>query len=303
MPNTPASRTTKSRFYLFFGLIFLVLLSRPVQAKEKLTIGLLPEMNVFSQMQRYRPLAEYLGRKLDIDVQLTMLSRYGNIIERLRENKIDAAFLGSFTGTLAISQLNVEPLARPINLDGTSTYHGLLFVRKDSGIKNVQDMRNTTMAFVERATTAGYIFPLAYFKKNGIAEYETFFKESFFAGSHDATIDAVYRKQADIGAAKNTIFEYYMAKNPQVAEQIEVLARSTSVPSNGLCVLPSVSRELRTRLRKTLLALDGSEEGREVLKKLRAVKFVKTDRQDYGPVMDMAMDAGIDLESYRYRNE
>jgi phosphonate transport system substrate-binding protein len=303
MLKTPASRTIKSLFFLLSGLILLMPLSLPAQAREKLTIGLLPEMNVFTQMQRYRPLADYLGRKLNIDVQLTMLSRYGNIIERLRENRIDAAFLGSFTGALAISQLNVEPLARPINLDGTSTYHGLLFVRKDSGIKNVPDMRNKTIALVERATTAGYIFPLAYFKRNGVEEYDTYLKEYFFAGSHDATIDAVYKKKADIGAAKNTIYDYYMSINPQVAEEIKILARSSPVPSNGLCVLPSVSKKMRTQLRETLLALDAGAEGREVLKKLRAIKFVPTARQDYEPVMDLAEDAGIDLESYSYRNE
>jgi phosphonate transport system substrate-binding protein len=295
--------TTVKPLFLSLALIFFILVTSPLQAKEKITIGLLPEMNVFVQMQRYRPLADYLSRKLDIDVQLTMLSRYGNIIERLRENEIDAAFLGSFTATLAISQLNVEPLARPINLDGTSTYHGLIFVRKDSGIKNVPDMRNKIIAFVERATTAGYIFPRAYFKRNNIENYDTFFKEYFFAGSHDATIDAVYKKKADVGAAKNTIYDYYMLQNPQIAEEIEILAQSSPVPSNGLCVMPGISNELRSQIQKTLLSLDTSAEGRDVLGKLRAIKFVKTDRDDYKPVMDMVMDAGINLEQYRYRNE
>ena len=295
--------TTVKQLFLSFALIFFILVTTPLQAKEKITIGLLPEMNVFVQMQRYRPLADYLSRKLDIDVQLTMLSRYGNIIERLRENEIDAAFLGSFTATLAISQLNVEPLARPINLDGTSTYHGLIFVRKDSGIKNVPDMRNKIIAFVERATTAGYIFPRAYFKRNNVENYDTFFKEYFFVGSHDATIDAVYKKKADVGAAKNTVYDYYILQNPQIAEEIEILAQSSPVPSNGLCVMPSISNELRSQIQETLLSLDTSAEGRDVLGKLRAIKFVKTDRDDYKPVMDMVMDAGINLEQYRYRNE
>ncbi len=198
------------------ALVLIVCACRalPLLAEEQITIGLLPEMNVFAQIKRYQPLADFLGRELGVKVELTMLSRYGNIIQRLRENRVNAAFLGSFTGALAISQLGIEPLARPVNLDGTSTYFGHIFVRKDSDIKTAQDMRGKTMAFVERATTAGYVFPLAWLNENGIGNHRKFFREYFFAGSHDATIDAVLKRQADIGCAKNTIFDYYMTRNP-----------------------------------------------------------------------------------------
>jgi phosphonate transport system substrate-binding protein len=96
-------------------------------------------------------------------VRLATLIRYGNIIENFTAARLDGAFFGSFTGTLAIQRLNVEPIARPLWVDGKSTYHGHIFVRKDSGIRTVEDMRGKRMAFVERATTAGYIFPLAGF--------------------------------------------------------------------------------------------------------------------------------------------
>ena len=49
-------------------------------------------------------------------------------------------FFGSFTYTLARAKLGIEPLARPENKDGISTYYGLIFVRKDSGIKTAKDM-------------------------------------------------------------------------------------------------------------------------------------------------------------------
>jgi len=281
----------------------LSLLATTVCAKDKIVIGLLPEMNVFAQIQRYQPLADYMARELDMEVQLKMLSRYGNIIQRLREKEVDAAFLGSFTGALAITQLGVEPLARPVNFDGTSTYHGHIFVRRDSGIKAASDMRGKTMAFVERATTAGYIFPLAWLKQEGISDSLAFFKEYFFAGSHDATIDAVLKRQADIGAAKNTVFDYYISHNPGSGEQLVILASSAPVPSNGLCVMPQIGSATKANLKALLLSLDSSPEGRRVLEKLRTVKFIPTSAEDYLPVMDLAREAGIDLESYQYENK
>ena len=79
--------------------------------EESLVIGLLPEMNVFKQKQRFKPLAAYLSEHMGIEVKLTILSRYGNIIERIQNEEVDGAFLGSFTGALAISQLEFVPLA------------------------------------------------------------------------------------------------------------------------------------------------------------------------------------------------
>lgn len=302
MLATLCSRINK---ILLITLLSLTVLAIPSvsSSKDRLIIGLVPEMNVFKQKQRFQPLADYLTEKLGVTVELTMLSRYGNIVQRLRDAHVDAAFLGSFTGTLAISQLGVEPLARPINLNGTSTYHGHIFVRKDSGIKTIADMKGKTMAFVERATTAGFIFPLAYFKRQGVDDYSQYFKEYFFAGSHDATVDAVIKGEADIGAAKNTIFDFYMETNPQAKNEIVILASSPDVPSNGLCVIPTLDNELKKKIKSTLLELDKDPIGVGVLQKLRAIRFVETRKEDYQPVMDLSFEAGISLNDYRYNNK
>ena len=124
--------------FLFLHMVifalFASLASGADRQKESIIIGLLPEMNVFKQKKRFAPLADYLSEHMGITVKMTMLSRYGNIIERIKKDDVDGAFLGSFTGGLAISQLGVIPLARPINMDGTSTYFGYIFARKDSNI-------------------------------------------------------------------------------------------------------------------------------------------------------------------------
>jgi ABC-type phosphate/phosphonate transport system substrate-binding protein len=44
-------------------------------------------------------------------------------------------------------------------------------------------------------------------------------------------------------------------------------------------------------------------EGREVLKKFEAIRFVSTSKEDYKPVFDIAKSAGIDIKTYRYINK
>jgi phosphonate transport system substrate-binding protein len=260
-----------------------ILVSMPLSdsaqpAQEEILIGLIPELNVFKQMERFRPLADYLSEQTGVKVKLTILSRYGNIIESFISEKMDGAFFGSFTGGMAIKKLGLEPIARPVNLDGESTYHGHLYTRKDTGIKNIQDMRGRKMAFVERATTAGYVFPLAYLRENGIQDMGSFFEEFFFAGSHDASLIAVLDGKADIGASKNTVFDWVRENDSRVDKEIVILAESAKVPSNGLCVRRDLDDNLKQKLKEVLLKINQSAEGKDV-------------------------QAGIDIEKYQYKNE
>jgi len=274
------------------------------QAKEPtLLIGLIPEMNIFKQKQRFTLLGEYLSRKTGVKVEFTILSRYGNIIERFSKEKMDGAFFGSFTGALAIQKLGVVPLVRPVNLDDTSSYKGYIFTRKGSGIVTAADMKGKKMAFVDKATTAGYIFPLAYLRQHGITSLKGFFKEYYFTGSHDAAISAVLEKNADIGAAKNSVFDRVRKENSRVNEELVIIAESPWVPSNGLCVRKDLDISLNGKLKDALLNLHTDPEGEAVLKKFGAIRFIETTATDYQPVFQMAEKAGINLRTYNYLNE
>jgi len=287
-------------------LILSVCIPFPVysqQPQQKVLIGILPEMNVFKQKQRFQLLGEYLSNKTGVTVEFTILSRYGNIIERFIAEQMDGAFFGSFTGALAIQKLGVVPLARPVNLDNSSTYHGYIFVRRDSGIRSVKDMKGKRMAFVEKATTAGYIFPRAYLQQNGITDMDHFFSESFFAGSHDAAINAVLNKKADVGAAKHSMYDRVRKDDPRVDQELIILAESPKVPSNGLCVRKGLDEALKEKLKTALLGLGSDPEGVKVLNQFGAIKFIETTVQDYQPVFDLARQAGINIKTYDYRNK
>jgi phosphonate transport system substrate-binding protein len=269
----------------------------------ELKIGLIPEQNVFKQMKRYKPIGEYIENKTDIKIRFTILSRYGNIIDSFKMKNLDGAFWGSFTGAMAIKKLDIQPIARPVNLDGTSSYRGYIFVHKNSVIDSVDRMRHSVIAFVDRATTAGYIFPVAYFKEHGVKNIDAYFKEYYFTGSHDAAIYAVLDKEAEVGCAKNTIFEMLSRDDPRIKEDLVILAKSPDVPSNGLGLSKNIPNEIKQKLKRALLEMDDDPGGKEVLNKFGVIRFIETTEKDYSPVFDLAKKAGIDLKNYNYRND
>jgi len=273
-----------------------------VSSQNKFYLGLIPEQDLFSQKARYIPLARYISEKTGLDVELKILSRYGNIIDNFHSGQLDAAFFGSFTGALAIRKLGVHPIARPLWLDGTSTYYGMIIVRKDSGIKGAADLKGKRFAFVDKATTAGWLLPLHYFQEIGIEDYRKWFAETYFAGTHEDTIRDVLDGKADIGAAKNTVFERLAAKDVRLKDELQVLARSPDVPANGLAVRKDIDESIKIKLRDLLLQMDHDEQGREILHEFGAKAFIETSVKDYVPVFTYADEIRLDLRKYDYRN-
>ncbi len=274
-----------------------------VQNRTPLVIGLIPEQQIFDQIERYKPLAAYISRKVGVDIRLKALPRYGNIIDNFVSTGMDGAFFGSFTYTLAHAKLGVEVLARPENLEGVSTYYGLIFVRKDSGIKTIKDMKGRRFAFVDKATTAGYLLPLEYFSKNGIKDYKTYLKEAYFAGTHEDAIADVLNRKADIGAAKNTVYERMVKGDDRITKVLIVLESSPRVPENGLAVRKDLDNSLKNKLKDALLTMHDDPEGKKILEAFGARRFIETTDKDYEPVLNYAREIGLNLSRYNYMND
>ena len=217
----------------------------------------------------------------------------------MKEKKVDAGFFGSFSYTLTNAKLGIIPIARPLWLNGVSTYRGYLFTRKKSGLDlNIESWQGKKLALVHPHTTAGYFFPLWYIHQRGVEDLEPFFSDVLYTGSHDSAILAVYNQEAELGAAKNHIYNKLIAENPKIAEDLVVLAESRAVPSNGLAVRADIPEKLRKRLKNLLLNMDSTEKGKSVLKEFGAISFVETKNSDYNPVREMIAPLNIDLKTH-----
>lgn len=272
-------------------------------AKPALTIGLIPEQNIFRQLDRYRPLADYLETRAGVRLTLKILSRYGNIVDNFNSAGLDGAFFGSFTYALAHRKLGVVPVARPVGMDGKSTYHGMIFARRDRGIRRAEDLRDKRFVFVDKATTAGYLLPLDYFFRHKIADYKKFLKEYYFAGTHESAIQDVLGGRADAGAAKNTVWARLAAADPRIVNLLVVLERSPEVPENGLALRRDLDPGIRERLGQALLGMHLDPLGQPVLQRFGAQRFIETVDEDYRAVYDYAQEIGLDLATYDYVNE
>ncbi len=280
--------------WLLIGLFALPAASgRAEKVPGELLIGIEPEHNIFDQVQRYRLLAAYLSDQLGLKVRLTIMSRYGEVLKRFQSRRLDGAFLGSFTGSMGIEEVGLLPVASPVSLKGESTSRGYIFVRRDSGISDVQEMRQKSVALVDPATMEGYLFVLSHLRRHGVQDPASFFSRITFTGSHASAIFAVLDGRAEIGAAKDTVFDKMVAADPSIGRELRVLARSIKVPEVTLCVRKELPAALREKLAAVLLRMEKTSRGKKVLRGFEALRFIKTDRTEFDKIKKMAREARL----------
>ncbi|MGO9014173.1 MAG: phosphate/phosphite/phosphonate ABC transporter substrate-binding protein [Dissulfurispiraceae bacterium] len=266
----------------------------------EIVIGLIPEQNIFAQMDKYQLLSDYLSARIGRPIHWRVEPHYGTIIDDFRSSKLDGAFFGSFSYVLVHARTGAEVMVRAEDLNGVSTYRGLIFVRRDSRIKSVKDMKGKRFAFVDKATTAGYLLPLAYFKKMGIDNYAAYLREVYFTGTHTDAIYDVLNRKADIGAAKNTVLEKVEAADSRIKKELIVLEKSPEVPENGLAVRKDLDPALKKKLKDVLLDMYQDPDGQNVLEQFGARRFIETTDQDYKAVYEYTRQLDIDLQTFDY---
>jgi phosphonate transport system substrate-binding protein len=163
-------------------------------------------------------------------------------------------------------------------------------------------MRGKRFAFVDMATTAGYLLPLEFFHNNGISDYKHYLKEIYFTGTHEDAIYDVLNKKADIGAAKNTVFQRLAKADPRIMKELVVLERSPDVPENALALRVDIDPSVRDLLKDALLKMNLDPDGKKVLERFGALKFIETTNKDYDVVRKYAEDIHLNLATYEYMN-
>ncbi|HZV82658.1 MAG TPA: phosphate/phosphite/phosphonate ABC transporter substrate-binding protein [Geobacteraceae bacterium] len=267
----------------------------------KLVIAVIPEMNLVKQMERFTPLGRYLEMKTGMAVEIKPLSNYGQLYEEMRDGNIDAGFFGSFVYAMTRARLGIVPLVRPVQPGGKSTYTGMIFVRKDSGIRKPADMKGKTIALVDPSTTAGYIAPKEYLLNHGI-NIDTDMK-IYWSASHEAAIRAVLHHQADVGVSKDTVIRKYRRDNRVFDTIVDIIAETPKkgVPDNTLAVRKGLDIATREKLKNVLLTMHKDPQATGVLAKFGASKFIVTSDDDFKPLYELTRHMKIDLRSYPYR--
>jgi phosphate/phosphite/phosphonate ABC transporter binding protein len=231
-------------------------------ATRELRFGFTPVLSEAEMREEFEPLMVYLSDSLGRRVVLYIAKDYGDLRTKMEAGAVDIGSFSPFAYVDAERGGKIRIIAQSI-LDGSATYRGLIVVRKDSGLKTLADLRGKRIAFVDPKSASGYVYPRALLIEKDITP-ENYFKETFFAGSHDRVIAAVLERRADAGAIYDGALA--VAKRFGVpTENLTTVVSTDPIPHDAIAVRLGLDDALVKRIQLALINLDQSEAGRRVI--------------------------------------
>ncbi|MBC7543388.1 MAG: phosphate/phosphite/phosphonate ABC transporter substrate-binding protein [Candidatus Sericytochromatia bacterium] len=294
-----------SKRFRILGVSLSLLLSLTAcsgsEKNKALRVGFVPSENMQEVLKNAQPIVDKLHDALGVEVRPFVATDYAGVVEALRGNKLDIAFLNPAAYVLAKEEAHVKVLLKSVRRGGDAFY-GAIITRTDSGINSLQDLKNHTFAFGDPISTSGHIFPKKMFKAAGIDPARDF-KNVIFAGGHDATVLAVYNHKADAGAtyANSTkgddgAWTLYLKTAAEQA-QIKVIAYTEPIPNDNLVASSQLDKVTTDKITKVFMDLSQSPEGRKWLNAIYRIEgFVPATDADYASVRDAFQDAGIPIQ-------
>jgi phosphonate transport system substrate-binding protein len=160
-----------------------------------------------------RHLQESAEDKLDcpVDIFIKIFRSYDEGIDALIKGDVDFVRFGPSSYILAKAKNpNISLLAME-SKKGKKRFQGMIFVAKDSPIKNLKDVKGTCFAFGDHNSTIGRYLAQAELVKAGIYAHEL--KEHAYLGRHDKVVKAVLLGDYEVGSAKESTFNKYNKKS------------------------------------------------------------------------------------------
>ena len=231
-------------------LLFDITLGSPVMGQtpgrveaKTITLGIVAPMDQKEEEEHFRDFVRYVARKLPYPTYL-INSVYG-------------------AGKLLLRRWK----------GGMAEYYAVIFTKKNSETKRLEDLRGKIIAFEDPGSTSGHFLPKFFFSRKGFKLSEKTRIEPnvspgevgyIFVYSQDKLVNLVLMNQVAAGAFSN---DDYASLDARKKSEITILAETDRVPRHLVSIRRDLAPALANRLEKILLSMDQDPEGRLILQR------------------------------------
>ncbi len=262
-------------------LLLLILpwsLVTPVIASQKIySVGIVPQFEVRKLHQIWRPVLDQVEAKTGLRFQIQGSPTIPAFETEFMSGTFDFAYMNPYHIMLASKMEGYIPLVRDIG----RTLHGVLVTRKDSGINQVTDLHHKKLAFpAPNALGASLQMRQELTDKFSIEIQPKYVK------THDSVYLNVVLGQASAGGGVQKTLK---RQKPEIRDLLKVIHRTTPVSPHPLAAHPRVSSAVRQQVQEALLALGGTEQGKQLLAKIPMRRIGMAKMDDYAPLESMGL--------------
>jgi phosphonate transport system substrate-binding protein len=263
------------------SVLWLAMAAAPVTqaAEDVLIMGVFPRFNFNETTRQYTPLADYLSERLGRKVILVTSKDFETFWKGVTEQRYDIVQYNQYHYIRSAKTYQVIAASQEF---GKNTVAGALYVRKDSGIADIAQLRGRTIMFGGgKDAMLSYIAPRYLLMQAGLKEND--FKTEFSVNPPNALL-ALYYKHADAAGGGDILIDQAVIKNAIDTQELKLLAKTEPLLFLPFAVKRSMPTKLRVSIQSILVNLENDgEAGKEVLKSTLLTGVGKAEDKDYDP--------------------
>ena len=283
-------------FRVFAAALLTIGVSATASAEDynpkKLKVALLPDENAATIIQQNQGLKDYLTKKLGKEIELVVTTDYSSMIEAMRFGRIDLAYFGPASYTIAKDKmqggkLDIQPFAARLKR-GSTTYQSVIIANAQTDIRKMADIKGSgvDVAFGDPASTSSHFAPKFTLMSAGVNVGKDY-KENFL-GAHDAVAINVQRGNAKVGGLSRPIFESLVERGIIDLKKVRVVAYSKPIPQYPWVMRTDLKADVQKKVRSAFYGLEkGTPEGDAVLKPFKSDGFAEIKDEDYDIIRDI----------------
>jgi len=290
MSSFASSKFFKTVIATAFASIALLTASVSL-AQPVLRVSAIPDESPTELQRKFKPLGEYLEKKLGMKVEFTPVTDYAASVEGLINDKLDMVWFGGFTFVQAKvrSHDKVIPLVQRAEDEKFQS----VFITTRDDIHSLQDLKGKTFTFGSESSTSGHLMPRSFLLAAHINP-DIDMKRIAFSGAHDATVAAVAGGKVDAGALNISVWNKLLAQGKVDTKVVHVFYTTPGYYDYNWTVRADMDPALREKLAKAFLSLNpDNAHDKAILDLQRASRFIRTKAENYSAIETAARSAGL----------
>jgi phosphonate transport system substrate-binding protein len=268
--------------FLMVCITVFAVASPQAQGKDKFTFAVLPRFFPVVILERFGPLADYIGTQTDSDIEIIMPENFADHIAQARKGQV----LLTYQNPVVYAKISneVTPLAIASKGKDKTRFRGIIIVRTDSGINSVTDLRGKSVSVVSMTSAGGYISQRHFLSQLGINVENDMIPSEAEDNKQENVIFDVFSKKSDAGFIRESAL--HRVDKVIDPSKIKVLAETSWLPNWVFAAHKSVSPQMAEKVQAALIGLSADD---PVLKAAQLDGFVMPDKKALDDLQKMVV--------------
>lgn len=275
----------KSKILFLIALVCLLFTQDRLYAEQQVyVLARAPQLSASLLARDWTPFIIHLSQQVGAKVQLKVYQNRALFELDIKNGSVDFYFANPGYAVVGHERHGYQPLVR----SDARLLHGILVTHKDSHIKSLQQLKNEALVFPSENAFAASLY-----LRSHLENIEKLDFNAVFIGTHDNVYRSVVIGEHVAGGGVQRTLDREPA---QLKDKLRILYTTPGVRPHPLMAHPRVPRDLQGRVQQTILAMQQTESGRQLLQGVGLSQPVISDyHHDYAPLSTLVHDMYADL--------